>query len=470
MGSVTFEPDRIPVRRVAFRSRRRSSTARHTTATRPESATRISCFVDDPTAVPVTEHGPRIEHDPRFPRRINVEFVAVTGPTRSRCAYGNGAPGRRSRAGPARARRPRSRTGAGSWASTCAWTCSAATSRSRSASRPSGRTGRPRVRRRDRRRVGMPGPRRDAVGRRRAHQTAQRRRLTATEVDLERLRATRVARGRRHGTRRRRTPKRPSTSWRCSPTRRGPSRSSRSCSAAHSPDPATYVGKGKADELRDLVDALDIDVVIIDDELTPAQQRNLETLFNVDVVDRVALILDIFAQHATQPGGCGAGRARATSLPAAAPAGPRYSSSASRALASAPAARVRRSSRSIGGGCCAGSSGSNATCADLGATRATQRKARRAATCRTVALVGYTNAGKSTLLNRLTDAGVLVENQLFSTLDPTTRRLHLPGRRDRVAVRHGRIRPPAAAPARRCVPLHARRGGRRRSARCTSST
>ena len=90
------------------------------------------------------------------------------------------------------------------------------------------------------------------------------------------------------------------------------------------PDVATYVGKGKADELRELVDAHDIDVVIVDDELTPSQQRNLETLFKVDVVDRVALILDIFAQHATSQEGRGAGRARATSLPVAAPARPRH--------------------------------------------------------------------------------------------------------------------------------------------------
>ena len=88
---------------------------------------------------------------------------------------------------------------------------------------------------------------------------------------------------------------------------------------------------------------------------------------------------------------------------------------------------MRRSSKSTAGGCCSASNDSNATCKDLGATRATQRKARRRRDLPTVALVGYTNAGKSTLLNQLTDAGVLVENQLFSTLDPTTRRLRLPG-------------------------------------------
>ena len=69
------------------------------------------------------------------------------------------------------------------------------------------------------------------------------------------------------------------------------------------PDPATYIGKGKAEELREIALGLDIDVVIFDDELTPAQQRNLEKMFAVDVVDRVALILDIFAQHATSQEG-----------------------------------------------------------------------------------------------------------------------------------------------------------------------
>ena len=88
---------------------------------------------------------------------------------------------------------------------------------------------------------------------------------------------------------------------------------------------------------------------------------------------------------------------------------------------------MRRSSRSTGGDCCNAFNDSKGICADLGATRATQRKARRRRDLPTVALVGYTNAGKSTLLNQLTHAGVLVENQLFSTLDPTTRRLRLPG-------------------------------------------
>ena len=102
------------------------------------------------------------------------------------------------------------------------------------------------------------------------------------------------------------------------------------------PDPATYIGSGKAEELRELAEALDIDVVVFDDELTPAQQRNLEKLFARDVVDRVALILDIFAQHAQQPGGHGAGRAGAAALPPPAPAWPRHAAEpAGAAVASA---------------------------------------------------------------------------------------------------------------------------------------
>ncbi len=88
---------------------------------------------------------------------------------------------------------------------------------------------------------------------------------------------------------------------------------------------------------------------------------------------------------------------------------------------------MRRSSRSTAGVCCGASRRLERDIKELGATRATQRKARLRRSIPTVALVGYTNAGKSTVLNRLTDAGVLVENQLFSTLDPTTRRLRLPG-------------------------------------------
>jgi GTPase len=193
------------------------------------------------------------------------------------------------------------------------------------------------------------------------------------------------------------------------------------------PDPATYVGAGKAEELHELAEALDVDVVVFDDELTPAQQRNLEKLLERDVVDRVALILDIFAQHATSQEG----------MVQVELAQYRYL---------LPRLRGRGSELSQQAGGIGTRRGPGETKLEidrrriqqritkleqdlkrLGKTRATQRKARRRNAVSTVALVGYTNAGKSTLLNRITAAGVLVEDRLFSTLDATTRRLRLPG-------------------------------------------
>jgi GTP-binding protein HflX len=199
------------------------------------------------------------------------------------------------------------------------------------------------------------------------------------------------------------------------------------------PDPATYIGSGKAKELREVADALDIDVVVFDDELTPAQQRNLEKIFACDVVDRVALILDIFAQHAhSQEGmiqvelaqlryrlprlrgrgtqlsqqGAGGG-ARGGLVGTRGPGETQLEVDRRRILS-----RVSKLERDLD---------------RVAKNRATQRKARRRRELATVALVGYTNAGKSTLLNRLTDSDALVEDRLFSTLDPTTRRLALTG-------------------------------------------
>jgi GTPase len=199
------------------------------------------------------------------------------------------------------------------------------------------------------------------------------------------------------------------------------------------PDPATYIGSGKAQELRELADALDVDLVVFDDELTPAQQRNLERLFEVDVVDRVALILDIFAQHAHSQEGMvqvelaqlryrlprlrgrggqlsqqGAGGGARGGLVGTRGPGETQLEVDRRRIQD----RVRKLERDL---------------ERLGRNRDTQRKARRRRELATVALVGYTNAGKSTLLNRITRASVLVEDRLFSTLDPTTRRLALPG-------------------------------------------
>ncbi|MCU1456708.1 MAG: GTP-binding protein HflX [Actinomycetia bacterium] len=190
--------------------------------------------------------------------------------------------------------------------------------------------------------------------------------------------------------------------------------------------PATFIGKGKAEELRQLALAEDIDVVIFDDELSPKQQRNLEDIFKVDVVDRVALILDIFAQHArSQEGMVQVELAQLRyRLPRLRGRGLQLSQQGAGIGTRGPGEtqlevdrrRILRKVRNL-----------EADLVRLGRTRSNQRKARRSSEFHTVALVGYTNSGKSTLLNRITGSDVLVENQLFSTLDPTTRRLVMPG-------------------------------------------
>jgi GTP-binding protein HflX len=192
------------------------------------------------------------------------------------------------------------------------------------------------------------------------------------------------------------------------------------------PDPATYIGAGKADELRGLADALDIDVVVFDDELTPAQQRNLEKKFGRDVVDRVALILDIFAQHARSQEGMvqvelaqlryRLPRLRGRGVELSQQAGGIGTRGPGETQLEVDRRRIQRRVHKL-----------EDQLDRLAKTRATQRKARRRRELPTVSLVGYTNAGKSTLLNRLTRADAVVGDRLFSTLDPTTRRLHLPG-------------------------------------------
>jgi GTP-binding protein HflX len=195
------------------------------------------------------------------------------------------------------------------------------------------------------------------------------------------------------------------------------------------PNPATYIGKGKADELASIGRALDIDLVVVDGELTPVQQRNLQEVFGVDVVDRVALILDIFAQHATSR----AGRAQVElamlhyRLPRLRGRGVELSRLGAGIGTRGPGETKletdrRRVLRRI--------SQLDKELEDLETVRATQRKARRRSEIPAVALVGYTNAGKSSLLNRLTNADVLVEDRLFSTLDATVRRLPLPNGRE----------------------------------------
>ncbi len=192
------------------------------------------------------------------------------------------------------------------------------------------------------------------------------------------------------------------------------------------PDPATFVGSGKASEIRDLADEVDCDTVVFDDDLTPAQQFKLERILGRTALDRTAVILDIFAQNASTL----EGRAQVElaqlryRLPRLRGTGRRLSQQAGGIGTRGPGEtqlevdrrRVLRRMHKLE--------------SDLRAIvrhRRTQSKARRRSRHRLVALVGYTNAGKSSLLNRLTDAGVLVEDRLFATLDATTRRLRLPG-------------------------------------------
>ncbi len=195
------------------------------------------------------------------------------------------------------------------------------------------------------------------------------------------------------------------------------------------PDPATYLGKGKAKELAGLGKALDIDLLVVDGELSPVQQRNLQQIFNVDVVDRVALILDIFALHATSRAGMAQVELAMSRyrLPRLRGKGIEMSRLKKGIGARGPGETQletdrRRVLRRI--------AKLEQELEDLSTVRDTQRKARKRSEAPSAAIVGYTNAGKSSLLNALTGSDVLVEDRLFSTLDATVRRVELPSGRE----------------------------------------
>lgn len=194
------------------------------------------------------------------------------------------------------------------------------------------------------------------------------------------------------------------------------------------PDHTWFVGKGKAEELKELCLAVDADTVVFDNELSPGQQYNLERLLGRTAIDRTAVILDIFAQNAHTLEGkaqveLALLRYRLPRLRRGATAklsqqrggvGSRFGSGETKLEVDRRRIqqRISRLEHEL---------------VSLGRTRDLQRKGRQKSGLANVVIVGYTNAGKSTLLNRLTQAGVLVEDRLFATLDPTTRRLALPG-------------------------------------------
>ncbi|MDT4906685.1 MAG: GTPase [Pseudonocardiales bacterium] len=194
------------------------------------------------------------------------------------------------------------------------------------------------------------------------------------------------------------------------------------------PDPATYIGSGKAKDLRDIVVAEGADTVICDGELTPGQLRQLEAVVKVKVVDRTALILDIFAQHARSKEG--KAQVELAQMQYMLPRLRGWGESLSRQVGGRAAGGVGIGGRGPGETKIeidrrrinSRVAKLNKQIAGMKMARDVKRARRTAQRVPSVALAGYTNAGKSSLLNRLTDAGVLVENALFATLDPTVRR------------------------------------------------
>src|SRR5438552_4759836 len=192
------------------------------------------------------------------------------------------------------------------------------------------------------------------------------------------------------------------------------------------PNPATFVGKGKVEEIRDLKGRLGADLVLFDEELTPGQQRNLEERLNTKIVDRTALILDIFARHAqTKEGRL---QVELAQLEYRLPRLTRMWTHLSRQGVGGVGLRGpgetqlevdrRRSRERI--------TKLKKELKEVHGHRELYRQKRRRQGLPVIAVVGYTNAGKSTLLNALSNAQVLAANVLFATLDPTTRQLQLP--------------------------------------------
>jgi GTP-binding protein HflX len=205
------------------------------------------------------------------------------------------------------------------------------------------------------------------------------------------------------------------------------------------PDPRTYVGKGKLVELKEAFPQSGAESLIVDDELSPVQQRQLEDALQVRVVDRTQLILDIFAQHAVSAEG-------------------KLQVELAQLEYNLPRMRgLWQHLERLGGGVGTRGPGESQLETDrrlarrrvtllrqrlktLAKQRETRRKSRRRSDTPTIALAGYTNVGKSTLLNALTEAGVSVNDRLFETLDPTTRSFEVEGRRYLVTDTVGFIR------------------------------
>ena len=192
------------------------------------------------------------------------------------------------------------------------------------------------------------------------------------------------------------------------------------------PDPATFIGSGKTEELHEQCLVLDVDTVVFDHNLSPAQQRNLQRLLGRTAIDRTAVILDIFAQNASTP----EGKAQVElailryRLPRLRGRGQGFSQQAGGIGTRGPGEtqlevdrrRLVRRMHQL-----------EKELRHVTKTRETQRAQRQRGRRREVTLVGYTNAGKSTLLNAVTEAGVPAADRLFETLDPRTRQLALPG-------------------------------------------